>query len=542
MASRDRVAQGKSRAERSRPPTTLPAPPQVEIVAGRLPEGDWLSLLGAEEAEDAAADILAALLQRALHQCYLVYLQRQCIPYVISQAREAMLQILEWRFLVRDEGEAGVPTDPSWQEDEEPPPCATDAWAQGSVPVLTARPREEEEEEEEEEEAKVPFLGLREEAPASEEAPKDVDGAAPGPQGSFLGEEAPTEGWPAQLPWQEAKGGSSSHSSKGTLAPSARPLPRAAPPAPPPGPSEARLPYPQPRGQSLHATRFELAVQPLDSSEKELLLRELSQVPLEEEWGPLLPSSCSNLLRIQLGRPPNIKVVFYDESGNITLVPRLDPARLPKHWIKPSVEVVDPDVESRRQEALKTVSGRCRPRSHHRQLPRGRVDALNPSGGLQPPEGPQVLLWDGAAMVVPKRHSEQAPCPLQPPPGRVLEPTGLVFVKPTLLTERVEPAPGVTIRPGGSTARRPPQPVVTSPQEEEDTEAASVTRDLHPVHPQVSFPLADPMEQLVPEPRPLPRLRPGTVLGAGVAAPPGVSPTTKGAHATTTTTTNIKRL
>lgn len=47
-----------------------------------------------------------------------------------------MLQITEWRFLARDEGESAVVEDPMWHEDEEPLACTTDAWAQGSVPVL----------------------------------------------------------------------------------------------------------------------------------------------------------------------------------------------------------------------------------------------------------------------------------------------------------------------------------------------------------------------------------------------------------------------
>lgn len=49
-----------------------------------------------------------------------------------------MLQITEWRFLARDEGESAVAEDPTWGEDEEPLSCTTDAWAQGSVPVLHA--------------------------------------------------------------------------------------------------------------------------------------------------------------------------------------------------------------------------------------------------------------------------------------------------------------------------------------------------------------------------------------------------------------------
>lgn len=49
-----------------------------------------------------------------------------------------MLQVIEWRFLARDEGESAVAEDPTWGEDEEPLACMTDAWAQGSVPVLNA--------------------------------------------------------------------------------------------------------------------------------------------------------------------------------------------------------------------------------------------------------------------------------------------------------------------------------------------------------------------------------------------------------------------
>lgn len=70
-----RVTLAKSRAERSRPPT-VPLP-QVEIVPGRLTEGDWFSLLGFEEAEDHVGDILAGLMDQVLDECFKVYLERQ---------------------------------------------------------------------------------------------------------------------------------------------------------------------------------------------------------------------------------------------------------------------------------------------------------------------------------------------------------------------------------------------------------------------------------------------------------------------------------
>uniref|UniRef100_A0A8C9C8F4 Chromosome 2 open reading frame 81 n=1 Tax=Phocoena sinus TaxID=42100 RepID=A0A8C9C8F4_PHOSS len=126
----------RSKVEKARPPT-VPVP-QVDIVPGRLTEAEWMALTALEEGEEVVGDILADLLARVMDSAFQVYLTQQCIPFTISQAREAMLQITEWRFLARDEGESAVAEDPTWGEDEEPLSCTTDAWAQGSVPVLHA--------------------------------------------------------------------------------------------------------------------------------------------------------------------------------------------------------------------------------------------------------------------------------------------------------------------------------------------------------------------------------------------------------------------
>ncbi|KAM6221189.1 uncharacterized protein C2orf81 homolog [Rhynchocyon petersi] len=135
--TRDRGAT-RSKAEKARPPT-VPVP-QVEIVPGRLNESEWMALTAVEEGEDVVGDILADLLARVMDAAFQVYLSQQCVPFTISQACEAMLQIIEWRFLVRDEGETAVAEDPTWDEDEEPVACTTDSWAQGSVPTLHVNP------------------------------------------------------------------------------------------------------------------------------------------------------------------------------------------------------------------------------------------------------------------------------------------------------------------------------------------------------------------------------------------------------------------
>ncbi|XP_045405858.1 uncharacterized protein C2orf81 homolog [Lemur catta] len=124
----------RSKAEKARPPTV--SVPQVDIVPGRLSEAEWMALMALEEGEEVVGDILADLLARVMDSAFKVYLTQQCIPFTISQAREAMLQITEWRFLPQDKGESAVAEDPTWGEDEEPSACMIDSWAQGSVPVL----------------------------------------------------------------------------------------------------------------------------------------------------------------------------------------------------------------------------------------------------------------------------------------------------------------------------------------------------------------------------------------------------------------------
>ncbi|XP_026532316.1 uncharacterized protein C2orf81 homolog [Notechis scutatus] len=485
MATRDRVGQAKARAERARPPT-VPVP-QVEIVPGRLTEGEWLSLLAYEDGEDVAGDILAALLDQALAECYKVYLARQCVPYVIAQAREAMLQIVEWRFLVRDGGESDVPADPAWQEDEEPAASIPDSWAQGSVPLLQTVPSPEWEVgrtakgPNRDSLADHPFLQVpavkvpEEEAPALWELPGEETTQAEVPL--QCGEE---------LTWK-------------------RPLSEARPPKPktrrglpkgqaesPPRAASPRLSFKsRPSCQPLqHSVKMDAGAKTV-SGKKGLPWAKVSQGSLEVSSllgsaQPLLPSSCSNLLRIQMGRPPNIRDVFYDEMGNVALVPHLELGRLPKRWIKPTVEVVDPDVESRCQETLKMVSGRCKQRHP-------------PSGSVKRAPADQSSLRAQVPEEDPVKSRRKA-CPEQAaysplPPGTTLEPTSFVFVKPNLLVETVDLAPGVSLRRAGSgclSARMRP------------AEDAKETDGPFPSRAKGSFPQ---------EPRLLPNLCPKAVLG-----------------------------
>nr|XP_023966710.2 uncharacterized protein C2orf81 homolog isoform X1 [Chrysemys picta bellii] len=550
MTSRDRVPLSKSRAEKSRPPT-VPIP-QVDIVPGRLSESEWISLVTMEEGEDGVGDILEGMINQVMDECYKVYLARQCIPFTISQARDAILQIAEWRFLARDEGEATVEEDATWQEEEEPVACVTDSWAQGSVPVmrtsLTLFPKERE-----------PFrqvpcakdplsLGTQpmqgcvtgspwvatwnwgtteplthqpglpltlcccdevQNPPAFTQVSLDKlpeETLSHEETRSYTGSPEVPASPPSEQPSQE-KGVKSAKSS--------RPQNLRPQPAPPPSP-KTRKAYRPPRGL-LRSASLKSTARPLQEPEKELLRQQLAQTvpeesPLEDlgSLHQLLPTSCSNLLKIQMGRPPTIRGVTYDEFGTVIAMPRLDPARLPKCWIKPQVEVLDPDVEAKRQEVLQTVSGRGQrsTKSHSRAAQGPGVGELI-SAQLLEDTGP--TLSGRLAQAVCPRHADKRAQHL-PSTGRSLEPSSHVSWKPSNLLDSIELAPGVAIR-DSSSVKRGPHPGALC---EEGGEGV-FQRKLRPIRPRVPLP-AVAVGQLIRDHTP--QVRPMALLTSLISSGP----------------------
>ncbi|XP_069488549.1 uncharacterized protein C2orf81 homolog isoform X2 [Ambystoma mexicanum] len=344
--SRGSISKSRNDKGRAAAPV-VPAPPVlVDIVPGRLTEADWQNLVEVESGGEVVGDILEELLKRVMDECFQVYLAKQRIPFTISQAKDAMIQIAEWLFLVRDEGEPGLTTGCTcdWNEDCEPVPCITDSWAQGSVPVvhtgLTPRPDDQKMA------VAEPDLHIPEKEPETDAIPPE--------------EEFSTELITLSSE-QEPEFETSSEDS----------LPRAPQvenglkllckteslgyrPAPPPKQGKVRRAFRPHRGP-LRSAGLKNITKSLEETEKEMLLQQLSQSFLKEDAGEgfgsfnLLPTSFHNILKIQLSRPSQNKDLIYDELGNITSVPKLDPARLPRHWIKPHVEVVDPKIEAEHQ-------------------------------------------------------------------------------------------------------------------------------------------------------------------------------------------------
>ncbi|XP_038256801.1 uncharacterized protein C2orf81 homolog [Dermochelys coriacea] len=492
MTSRDRVPLSKSRAEKSRPPT-VPIP-QVDIIPGRLSESEWIYLVTMEEGEDGVGDILAGMMNQVMDECYKVYLARQCIPFTVSQARDAILQIAEWRFLARDEGEATVEEDATWQEEEEPVACVTDSWAQGSVPVMRTNLT----------------LLLQEREVSLDKLPKET--LSHEETWSYTGSPEVPASPPSEQPSQEegVKSAKSSRPQNLVLQPA---------PAPPPSP-KTRKAY-RPHRRLLHSASLKSMARPLQQTEKELLRKQLSQTLPEESpqedlgsLHQLLPLSCSNLLKIQMGRPPNIKDVMYNEFGTVIAMPKLDPARLPKCWIKPQVEVLNPDVEAKRQEVLKTISGRGQrsTKSHRRAAQGPEVGELISTKLLQD-TGP--MQSGGLAQAFCQSHADKRAQHL-PSKGKSLEPSSHVYWKPSNLIDSIELAPGVAIRNSSSVKCGPNHGALYEEGGEGEGEGV-FQRKLRPICPRVPLP-AVAVEQLICDH--MPQVRPAALLTSLVSSGP----------------------
>ncbi|KAJ8006170.1 hypothetical protein DPEC_G00125460 [Dallia pectoralis] len=102
-------------------------------------ESNWVSMLEQEEGEEVVSEILDDLMSLVMEKCYMVYLQRQLVPFTVFWARDSLVQILEWHFLVQDKGE-GPDGSLSWTEDTEPQPSVIDSWAPGCVLVRKVEP------------------------------------------------------------------------------------------------------------------------------------------------------------------------------------------------------------------------------------------------------------------------------------------------------------------------------------------------------------------------------------------------------------------
>ncbi|XP_062349212.1 uncharacterized protein C2orf81 homolog [Cinclus cinclus] len=355
-------------------------------------------------------------------------LSLQRVPFAVSRARDAILFVAEWRFLVRDDGDPDRAGDPDperdgvWSEDEEPQTSHWDSCTPGVVSVTDVPLPSEE----------VPSKDLSVTAEAEEgplACPGEVRDAVSLPDVPLSPVEVPAAMPPCQSPSAAAAAPSAQVLGAVTAVPVTEP-PQPEPPIAPRSPRRAhRFSRPQrPRPAPLDASRPPAPAPAVPSQPP-------AQAPRESREGtaavgtrvpPAPPSSRTSLASVLPRR-----------SSRGTGVPRLGARRDAARWVLPKVKVIDVTTEPERARPVGSRS---------RIIPSGNRQVL-PVAGRAPKGEPQLC-------------------------------------DPWLASVRL--APGVTVRWGNS-ERRGPAPVWRgghgNGEQEEDEEMRRAEKELKPILP-----------------------------------------------------------
>jgi len=87
-----------------------------------------------DEGVDIAVETVSEITELAWTIVHEHMIEEQCFAFACDQATEEMLQIVEWDYLSRDDGE--VNTVPSWNEDVGMGTCETQAFIMCTVQTL----------------------------------------------------------------------------------------------------------------------------------------------------------------------------------------------------------------------------------------------------------------------------------------------------------------------------------------------------------------------------------------------------------------------
>lgn len=162
---------------------------------------------------------------------------------------------------------------------------------------------------------------------------------------------------------------------------------------------------------------------------------------------PLPPPSSTSPVTVQPAQPPHSPGVKQEGVGAILGVPGLGPRIRPQRWIRPQVEVLDPDAEAK-------------PRVWPRWRSRGPELGYSWTSRELAATAAGTQLWS---------LHPQPPRPLPQQLGSLLDPARL--------------APGVTVRRDGSVRRG-----LCFPARSEEEEMEEAKWDLRPIRPTVPFP------------------------------------------------------
>ncbi|XP_035671637.1 uncharacterized protein C2orf81 homolog isoform X1 [Branchiostoma floridae] len=423
-----RAAMSKSRADKTRGASQPQPVVTNDVVPGRFTEPDWTGLLDREDGEEFIMDCVEEVVNSAMDEIYRRYIQKQLLPYTVIQAKDAILQIIEWQFLARDEGEGEVLQDPSWEEDDEPLPPVTDSWAQGSVPTRT-KPE--------------PATSDK-----SDSRPASQAGSRPGSATQEKQPEVETTVEVKQEPKEAVKEKPKTEVQKKK-------------PVPPQKPKTKFKPHRGPLG----TPGLKEMTKSLDETESEILRSEESmRFPPEPVESPLLkmPSSCHNILKVQAGRPPGNRDIVYDHEGRVINVIRINPDRLPTHRVKTQFQIVDPQLEKAQAHVMAVRAGKISSLKMKKKPTKLSTGYIVPGSSTEPATQARV---HGVTAIHPSvRHSVitgTSAASTRKLPGELDDieevKAAPVTPLPPPLIESMEVSPGVTVREGSRIKKGPRQ-------------------------------------------------------------------------------------
>lgn len=313
----------KSRAERGKTPAQLHTPSvplSNDVVPGRFTESDWNHMLDEETEEDFISDILQETVTSALDQIYYKIIEKQIIPYSVNAARELLLDVIEWQFLVKDPGETGVDEDKTWLEDEEPEPPITDSWAQGIVPVMWSRNLSDGENSDKE-------IGLDgSNVTPEEEALEEESSRAPPRSAESSVDQIGTK--------DSSKPDNESLASDSTIINESSQLPK--PPSKPKAKGNKGFkPY---RGKI--SSMRPITMTPITDDKPKWKYQQQAV----NESGTTMASSELNT-KMYYGKASAPRDTMFDQKGNVIGIPKLNMEKLPSHRVKIKFAVVDPLAE-----------------------------------------------------------------------------------------------------------------------------------------------------------------------------------------------------
>ena len=366
-----------------------------EIVAGKFSENEWNLLLQDEEHESFCAGVLEELLQKTMDQCHQKYIERQLRPFTVECAKQALLEIVELRFLEKDFGEAETSFDSCWVEDEEPDFVLLDSWAAGAVPCSVVASEVPETATQSERSVK----GLEVPEPIEEQVEiaenEQIDEEIVDIEEKTISQELPDDKVAKKEEAEKAK-------------------PR-------------RRKYKPYRGPIRSAGVSKMSE---TLFETELRLNILEQVAADVNTSREMPAKMQQAMKAQAGRPPglgdvpvkDIKVVLIDDDhrGSLEHVP-------PTIQVRTNYMIIDPEVEAAQQRLIAMRTGRFNP-----------INMVAPKKKAEVKDRRQTQEFKNEQQLTYERAASNGVAPVPPP-----------------LIESMDVAPGVTVREGGRVKQGP---------------------------------------------------------------------------------------